>query len=261
VAGDKEFYNLVSDGDPHYPNQRWEFGRTLAELSGLPYLRGELLECGAGDGRFLARLASSPVGARFHPTAAEYDDGALRRLEAAGFAVWAGSITELAEDVSERFAVICMFQTLEHIDDAHGVFESFRRLGLPGSHIFVSVPNAPATETQERLVRYWDMPPNHVGRWTASCFSRMASQHGLLLIKSEVEPASRVGQTWKLAVYWVNSQAYELHSFAAGLNRIRPRLVRGPLKLSLAALLFLRLWSAARASRGASLWVHMRNPG
>lgn len=146
VAGDKEFYNLWSDGDPHYPNQRWEFDRTLAEISGLPNLQGELLECGAGDGSFLARLQSSGAGARFHPLAAEVDEGALRRLRAAGHAVWAGSITELAEDLSGRFAVICMFQTLEHLDSANGVFESFRRLGRPGSHVFVSVPNAAATD-------------------------------------------------------------------------------------------------------------------
>ena len=260
VAGDREFYNLVSGGDPHYPSTRWEFGRTLEELSHLPNVEGRLLECGAGEGRFLVQLRSSPVGARFSPVAAEYDEGALRRLRAAGIAVWAGSITELAEDEGAGFAVICMFQTLEHIDDVHGVFASFRRLGLPGSHIFVSVPNGAAVDTQERLVCYWDMPPNHVGRWTESCFGRMAIRHGLRLVRSEIEPASRIAQTWRLAVYRVNSQAYEPRSLAGRISTVGPRRVRGPLKRLLAGVLFARLWPAMRSTEGRVLWVHLRNP-
>jgi SAM-dependent methyltransferase len=261
VAGDKEFYNLVSNADAHYPARRWEFDRTIAELSALPQLQGELLECGAGGGSFLAQLGTSTVGARYRPMAAELDEGAIRRLRAAGIAVSAGSITEFGEDMTGRFAVICMFQTLEHHDDAHAVFEAFRRLGRPGSHIFVSVPNAAWTDTQERRVRYWDMPPNHVGRWTGSCFSRMAVHHGLRVVGFEVEPASKIGQTWRLALSWVNSRAYEAGSLAGKVNMIRLRLVRGVLKRSIAALLFLRLWSTAQAPEGDSLWVHMRNPG
>lgn len=32
VAGSPDFYNLVSEGDPHYPRHRWEFDRTLRSL-------------------------------------------------------------------------------------------------------------------------------------------------------------------------------------------------------------------------------------
>ena len=259
VAGDRDFYNLVSNGDPHYPGDRWEFTRTIAELADLSGLRGDLLECGAGDGAFLERLRSSPAGARFTPMATEYDEGALRRLRAAGFAGSDRSITELGDDCDGRFTVICMFQTLEHIADAHAVFDAFRRVGRPGSHVFASVPNAAAIDLQERLARYWDMPPNHVGRWLPACFTSIAAAHGLELVSCEIEPVSRLRQAWKFAVYQVNGQAYDPRSVAGRINAIESRLVRGPLKRLLAALLFMRLFVALREPPGDSLWVHLRN--
>jgi SAM-dependent methyltransferase len=261
VAGDREFYNVVSARDPHYPKRRWEFDRTINELDRLPFLAGELLESGAGDGAFLKILQRSRAGTRFQTLALEYDEGALSSLRANGYAALAGSITEIAEAAKAgRFAVICLFQTLEHLEDAHAAFESFGLLCEPGGHIFLSVPNAHAIDTQERLVRYWDMPPNHLGRWTEAAFRLMARQHGLEFLGCEVEPTSRLRQAWTLSVYSVNAKAYEGRTLAGRVNAIGPRLVRGPAKRLLAAFAFVSLFFKVHGQEGESLWVHLRKP-
>jgi hypothetical protein len=261
VAGDSEFYNLVSNGDPHYPSRRWEFDETMEALLRLPDVRGDLIDCGAGDGAFLSLLSSSPLCARFQLHASEFDVGALRRLRGAGVAASAESITELSHASRGPFAVICMFQALEHSDDPHGVFDAFVRLGGPGGHIFVSVPNAAAIDRQERVTHFWDMPPNHVSRWTVLNFMQLADLHGIELIDWRIEPSCWILHAWRLAVAGINSRAYNVRSMAGAANRVNSRVARGLLKRFLAIPVFLRLLLGNRTVEGDSLWVHMRIPG
>ena len=94
VAGDETFYNLVTESDPRYPSDRWEFRQTLASLRALyqgTSRRVRLVELGAGDGAFLKGLKSAKLGPRFDLLAIDYDIGAVERLERSGFRTFAGS--------------------------------------------------------------------------------------------------------------------------------------------------------------------------
>jgi SAM-dependent methyltransferase len=261
VAGDARFYNLVSGSDPHYPQRRWEFSRTMNAMADADVPSGRLLECGAGDGAFLKQLHASEFGARFEAVAIEYDDGAIERLRAAGFRAERASITDLAHrPPTAGFAIVCMFQTLEHMSDIHGAFRAFKSLLRPGGHAFISVPHGLSVEAQERLTGFWDMPPNHVGRWLPISFQRMAGQHDLELVACEIQPLSRIADAWRLAVYSVNSAAYRRETLAARLVAIRFRYARGPLKRLLALLCMPALLPRIPDSGGHSLWVHLRRP-
>jgi SAM-dependent methyltransferase len=264
--GSERFYNLVSGGDPHYPRNRWEFHRTIASLrtsiethDSAGVLR--LLEVGAGSGEFLKQFRASAIGPRFAPVAIEYDGGARARLEKAGFDVLSCSLGDLAADEQRRarFRAICLFQTLEHIADVHGTFAAVSDLLSPNGDLFVSVPWSEAIEVQEDLSGYWDLPPNHVGRWTRSAFERIAKQHGLAVVEWELEQIRRPSVAWQLAVYAVRARAYDEDSMAGRVNRLRIRRLRGPAKRLMAVAFVPRMLSAWHRLCPPTQWVHIRH--
>jgi SAM-dependent methyltransferase len=261
VAGSAKFYNLVSGSDPHYPKNRWEFEETLKAL--IHAYRGdgpclELLEVGAGDGAFLKLLKASAVGERFRAFAVEYDTGAVAALRKAQISVLTQSPQDLAGDstYSERFSVICLFQTLEHMDDVHGLFRSLVSLLRPNGHVFVSVPNAEAIAIQEDITGFWDMPPNHIGRWTKRALEHVALVNGFRLEEFKLEPVSRVRTAWLLARYSMLARAYNEGSLDARANSLDHRMIRGPLKAVLALTQVPRVALAWRRFLPLSQWAH-----
>jgi SAM-dependent methyltransferase len=265
VAGSARFYNLVSDSDPHYPQDRWEFGRTIeclgarvATLSRERNLR--LLEIGSGSGAFLEKVRSSPVGRVFSLLAIEYDRGAVHKLEQAGFEVSPNSVQQLAESDRHRgkFAAICLFQTLEHIADVHGMFRSMRALLSEDGALFISVPFGPSTGLQEELTSYWDLPPNHVGRWTRPAFEAIAGRHGFRVVEWELERNGRLDYAWRLACYAVLARAYDERSVPGRINALSVRSIRGPAKRVLALAFVPRMLKAWRRLSPPTQWIHMQ---
>jgi SAM-dependent methyltransferase len=264
VAGDQRFYNLVVDDDPSYPASRWEFDRTIEALSSLPGddpRPGRLLDVGAGTGAFLKRLRSSQIAGRYVPYALEYDRGALRQLHDAGFQGSSRSLQDVAAatDESQRFSVICVFQTLHHIADVHGTFGALSDLLQPGGDIFISVPFGPETEVQERLTGYWDLPPIHVARWTSSAFEAAAPQHSLDVVAVEPEPINRLIMAGRLALYATLASAYDEQTLAGRINALPRRSLRGPAKRLLAVAYLPRMLAAWRSLSPRTRWVHIRH--
>jgi SAM-dependent methyltransferase len=261
ASGDERFYNLISDLDPRHPARRWEFERTIEALTERGNARGgRLLEVGAGSGWFLKRLRSSPVADNYAPLALEYDRGALRQLQEAGFETSSASLQELGRITGEdeRFAVICIFQTLHHLSDVQGTFGALARLLRSSGDIFISVPFARATEIQERLTGYWDLPPNHVARWTSSAFEAITQRHSLRVVAVEPEQTSRLAIAWRLALYATLARAYDERSLAGRVNALRRRSLRGPAKRLLAATYLPRMLAAWPELVPREHWIHIR---
>jgi len=263
VAGDVAFYNLAF-GSGGYPRDRWEFDQTLDALTPIALARSQplkLLEAGAGVGWFLEAIRRRPaLHHRVAAEAIEYDDVALRTLTERGFAARAGSITDLVGDPEQkgRFDVICMFQTLEHMAGVTEVFQAFRSLLRPDGHVFLSVPNGPSVEHQEKMVELWDMPPNHVGRWSLRCFDIAAKRNGIEVVASAVEPQwARHRDAWHYATYRLASRAYVAGTWEHRINAVRRRPVRQALK-GLTSLAWMpRFWFTPRGA-GHNLWVNLQ---
>lgn len=262
VGGDEKFYALVHQGDPHYPDDRWEFGRTLSVLATPAFARQlRLAEVGAGHGAFLHQVRTLPHGSEHYIVAADFDRGAVQRLTERGYRALLGSLGEVREGCPGLlFDVVCLFETLEHMADLDEVFSQLSGLLVPGGSVFLSVPNGEATTLQEDLSGYWDMPPNHVGRWNAAAIRSAAQKRGFDVVSIEAQPVNSWATTLQLAVYSVNSRAYQPGTVACRINAIASRPVRGVLKRMLVASRVPRLLTQRRRYQPLVYWAHLHAP-
>jgi len=232
TAGTSTIYNLIGDGDAHYPSERFEFTETVKSLR----QRGRvdrLLELGAGSGAFLSKVIQANLAC--HITALEYDDSAvasLRRLP--GVNAVRGDVQELLEQSPEPFDVICMFQVLEHMDRLESVFQALYRLTRSGSDVFVAVPNSKRIRVQEDLTGFMDMPPVHIGRWTDESLRLIGGRHGFQLVESRLDHRPARLELWALAKYRLEQRTRRAESLAANVERISFRPARGALKRAMA---------------------------
>jgi len=253
VGGDERFYALANAADPHYPADRWEFTETLDALESMDPEPEALAEVGAGKGAFLDKVRSR--GLRCRLTAADFDAGAVAAMQTKGIDAYSGSLAEVAD--RGPFDVVCLFHTLEHMADLDYAFTAIRRSVTSRGSIFVSVPNHDWTKLQESLTQFLDMPPNHVGRWTARAFEAVADRHGLRIVDQRLAPVSVPSQAWLLSLYKVNARAFDPGTLAHRILAVRGRPVRGPAKAALALLYYPRLASAGRRYLSPVRWVHM----
>ena len=207
---------------------------------------------GAGKGAFLEHL-----GPGYDITAADFDAGAVAQLAAGGFDAVRGSLTDLVDRGDPPSDVVCMFQTLEHMADLDGVFALLRRLLKPGGSVFLSVPNADGTDVQERMTGLWDMPPNHVGRWTPAAMERLAARQGFTVAEIALEPVRALTVAQLYAVYIVNARSYDRSSLEGRINAIGSRPIRGALKRAAAVPRLPRLLSQRAQFRPLTFWAHL----
>ncbi len=230
VSGTPEIYNLITEGSELYPADRFEFDLTIEAL---PTGSIDLLEIGAGDGAFLRKARAAGVHGRVCAT--EYDDGSLASLGAIpGVETFRLSPQDLAGRRPGVFDAICMFQVLEHMDRVDDVFASLRELMAPGGQLFIGVPNDASVNVQEEVTGFWEMPPNHIGRWTRAAMESVASRHGFAVLDHRYEPVNALTELWEMAKCRCQARAYEPSSIAGRVNAWPVRTVRGPTKRLLA---------------------------
>jgi SAM-dependent methyltransferase len=188
VAGDGRFYNLAY---PHseYPEQRWEFDQTAASLAkDPPPGSGRVLEIGSGFGYFLRKISPALIAPE-RVVAVEYNDVARSKLKQAGYTAYGEDVRSTTFDAYlGQVSTVFLFQVLEHMDDLEGVMRRLNELLQPGGRIYVAVPNAQRIEYNETHGSLFDMPPNHVSRWTESALRAFAARGGWDMQDFRVEP-------------------------------------------------------------------------
>lgn len=105
VAGDQEFYNLAYER-PAYPKNKWEFQRSIGDLSSRKFHAGRILEVGAGYGYFLDKIADKFVP-RSGITALEYSDEAIKILSGKGYSTEQNDFR--AAEFIQKFDAIFLF--------------------------------------------------------------------------------------------------------------------------------------------------------
>ncbi len=186
VAGDREFYNLAYHRST-YPDEKWEYRRTVEELRSSGFRARRVLEAGSGFGLFLDKIADQFVP-RAGITALEYSDQAVRVLRSKNYAVRQQDVRDAG--LIGEFDGVFLFQVLEHMDHVDDLFARLGQLLRKDGQLFVAVPNARRLQFNEDNGSLLDCPPNHIGRWSADALRLIGSRHGLRLDQHEIEPFS-----------------------------------------------------------------------
>jgi SAM-dependent methyltransferase len=212
LAGDETFYAALDHNWPnYYKTDRWEYGKALDVVSAAG---GNVLEVGCGRGYFLRRVESKGLtGAGLELNA----DAIARRVTQLN--VWNETVEAFRARSSERFAVVCSFQVLEHVTDPAGFIRECAALLKPGGRLIFSTPNH---DFEDHAVDPLDMPPHHMNHFTPDSFRRI----GKVL---DLEVASIDVQLWQRQRFYVYSNpdggAFD-RLFRSALNRMA-RIVAG----------------------------------
>src|ERR1700722_1141375 len=99
IAGDVTFYKLAYDRT-NYPTEKWEYERTIVDLSSTGFRGRNVLEAGSGFGWFLDKIADIYVPTS-GITALEYSDQAIEVLRRKGYNVLQQDLRKVA--FSETF--------------------------------------------------------------------------------------------------------------------------------------------------------------
>lgn len=227
VAGDYEFYGLAYPIKGCYPNDKWEFKRTYADIrqqqKAGPLTAGNreprVLEIGAGHGGFVRNLVKSCLTRKDHVVCLEYDTAGLKIIRDSGLTGLDTDFREISpDDIGGKFDIICGFQVLEHLDRLNDVFISFQKLLRPGGVIYCSVPCCAYIEFNENHGALLDMPPNHVACWSVDALKIIAARHKLALVDYEEEPFHIGNDTKLFMISRFNKSSQKYGSFP---NRIR----------------------------------------
>lgn len=246
VGGDDEYYGILHE-QAGYPKDRWEYGWTKRHVLRQFPDGGRILDIGTGSGMFLRALDS-----RWDKFATEGSPANRERLRAGGIECFESTTAAVAQ-ARGTFAVITMFQVLEHIAPFRGILADCQALLQPGGVIVISVPSAAAIYDQEMLTGCQDMTPNHINKWTPDSLAVALRQHGFAPQPSALEPPSLDAATSRAALI-TRAQAASLpRSLAARAYAIRSRHLRLALLAAIsAANLFGNVAQWRRLTRGVT---------
>lgn len=259
VAGDKSFYNIAYPR-PSRVSQKWDFDRTLSEMSSLNSRMDSVLEIGAGYGFFLDKITDTYVP-RSGVHAIDYRDVNVNQLIRKGYTAFDRDVRTL--DLHQTFDAIFMFQVVEHMDDLDTLFAKVSSLLSRSGLLFITVPNAIRTGFQEAHASLRDMPPNHIGGWSPKAFRIIAARHGLRMVKHETEPFSLKTFAKKDLYFFYLRRAQEAGTIENWARLRRSRSLGKWLSFAVAACNAprrIRVWSEAarRTDLGMALWVMFR---
>jgi SAM-dependent methyltransferase len=254
VAGDAEFYNLAYP-TASYPSDRWEYHRTIQALSASGV--GRVLEIGAGVGFFLDMLGVDPRDI----VALEYNEKSCEILRAKGYTAIAGDIRDV--DL-EPVDTVFMFQVLEHLDRLNELVAKIARLNP--RDVFISVPNPNFIAFNEAHGSLFDMPPNHIGRWTIKAFDATWGCHGFNVVETEIQPVDIYNLIRVDLTYRILRISQQRGTVANRIRSLPQGAARRCLELLLAVAYLparIPIWLEAaecRSAIGSAAWVHLRGP-
>lgn len=190
LAGTPDFYQLQAPDTP-YPDDKWEFQRTLRALQGRQDSGCDLLDIGAGKGYFLAHLLAHGWD-KTRLSATEYSGVGRLAVERLGVHCVPADLRDLTH--ADAFDVICMFEVLEHLDGYDALFAAIDRIGRASADLFIAVPNGARIMFNEQNGLQYDCPPNHISRWSPRSFDVLAGNYGWTVEACEFEPPPTMRQ-------------------------------------------------------------------
>ena len=169
------------------PETDWRFKSFFAAARRLG-LRGDLLDLGSGDGRFLMRASQEAWPGTL--TGLEFNPDMVRRRQ--GYKVEIAPLEEFVERPGLKpYDVVTIFDVLEHLAEPARSLRRIVGLIKPGGHLIITVPNHERIRLFER--EFFDFPPNHNTCWNGSNLADFVRRQGLNVLEVKVSPFSSRG--------------------------------------------------------------------
>jgi 2-polyprenyl-3-methyl-5-hydroxy-6-metoxy-1,4-benzoquinol methylase len=155
--------------------------RHLSQMSKYGKLDGALLEVGCAYGFFLdeARACfSRVVGIDVADDAVEHASRAL------GLDARQGDLLQL--DLSDRFEVICLWDTVEHLPRPDAILERAKRLLAPRGLLFLTTGDVASLNARLRGARWRQIhPPTHLHYFSRETMARLLRRLGFEIVGIE----------------------------------------------------------------------------
>jgi 2-polyprenyl-3-methyl-5-hydroxy-6-metoxy-1,4-benzoquinol methylase len=152
---DQKRFDFYS-GDAEYLGSEIDYNQRIADVEGRARRRGSLLEIGAATGAFLKvmrergwKVSGVEISRDAVEAAKEHEDVTL----------FCGSLEEF--ETEEKFAAVCMYQSLEHVPDPAYAIKRAYELLSPGGIMVIEVPNLKAFDmkwSKQRRLSNYDLP-------------------------------------------------------------------------------------------------------
>ena len=141
-AGDKKFYDLIFSKTNKYPQERWEFEKSIEIIRKSRYENPKILEIGSGDGAFLKKLIHNNLTLKSCITSIEYSEYGKAKIKSLGINCLSIDIKENKDKLPyKKYDFVCLFQVLEHLDSVNELISIFKSLLSNKGEILIAVPN------------------------------------------------------------------------------------------------------------------------
>lgn len=140
---------------------------------------GRLLDVGCAAGFFLA-----PAAERYEAVGVEISDYAARYArERMGLDVVTGELAD-ARFPDERFDVVTLWDTIEHLVEPAATVGEIARITRPGGMLAISTGNV-ASRLARRGLEQWSLmaPPGHLFFFSPATLGRLLGRHGFDVIR------------------------------------------------------------------------------
>lgn len=190
-SGDKKFYDLIYSKNNKYPQERWEFEKSIEIIKLSKVKNPKILEIGSGDGAFIKKLINNKLTKKNSICSIEYSEYGKSNIKKLGINCLSIDIKQFKNQLPhKKYDFICLFQVLEHQDNNNELFRTLKNFLNSKGELLISVPNKKVIIFNELNGALLDMPPNHIGLWSKSSIKKLSELNDLNLIENSIEPFS-----------------------------------------------------------------------
>ena len=256
TPADIDTYSILYFKESFYPNDKWEYSRTLRTLKNINESKNaNVLEIGAGNGAFLNKISGVFFDSgNIYST--EYSLEGFNSIRNKGYHCYKLNLKALEKEVSVKFDVIFMFQVLEHMDNIEDVFKSLNFFSKSGANLFISVPNGNFRRFLDNRGIHLDIPPVHIGRYKYESLNTIVEKYGWRIKDDDIEPQKYLVKVKKFLFnqYFIfnGKKKFELSKF-----RLIRKVIRYTILLYLVILNYRVLLKLVSKDTGTSWWVHL----
>jgi len=255
VAGTSQFYSQIYSSSEKYPSWRWDYTKTLKALEKICVGKKNflLLEIGAGIGEFLIKIPEK-ILPRKNIFSCEISQIGKKALKEKGVTNYEDFIK-----VKKKFDILCIFETIEHLDMLSKMFKKIEKTLSKDGHLFLSTTTQKTIRFFEQKGSGLDLPPTHLTCWNKKSFEIFAKKYGFKIIERKLKTLGFFRKNLNFGLGIFENKKLNGNSLENKIDNISNRKLR---KAFIFAYLFIGspyfLLNTLGRKLYASQWIHLQ---